>query len=60
MNIPETRYARSQDGAFIAYQVFGQGDVDLLWISPGSRTWNCCGSIRPSRGSTGRWRPSRA
>jgi class 3 adenylate cyclase len=34
MNIPPTRYARSQDGAYIAYQVFGQGDVDLLWISP--------------------------
>ena len=34
MKIPETRYARSQDGAYIAYQVFGDGDVDLLWISP--------------------------
>ncbi len=34
MEIPETRYARSADGAYIAYQVFGQGDVDLLWISP--------------------------
>ena len=34
MDIPETRYARSHDGAFIAYQVFGQGDLDLLWISP--------------------------
>ena len=34
MRVPETRYARSQDGAYIAYQVFGEGDVDLLWISP--------------------------
>ena len=34
MKVPETRYARSQDGAYIAYQVFGEGDVDLLWISP--------------------------
>ena len=34
MNIPETRYARSNDGAYIAYQVFGEGEVDLLWISP--------------------------
>ncbi len=32
--IPETRYAISQDGAHIAYQVFGTGDVDLLWITP--------------------------
>ena len=34
MDIPETRYARSADGAFIAYQVFGQGDLDLVWIHP--------------------------
>ncbi len=34
MEIPETRYARSADGTFIAYQVFGDGPVDLLWISP--------------------------
>ena len=34
MSVPETRYARSHDGAFIAYQVFGDGDLDLLWISP--------------------------
>ena len=25
---------RSAGGAYIAYQVFGQGEVDLLWISP--------------------------
>jgi len=34
MKVPETRYARSHDGAYIAYQAFGEGDVDLLWISP--------------------------
>ena len=34
METPETRYARSADGTFIAYQVFGDGPVDLLWISP--------------------------
>jgi class 3 adenylate cyclase len=34
MDIPKTRYAISQDGAHIAYQVFGAGDVDLLWIHP--------------------------
>lgn len=34
VDIPETRYARSADGTYIAYQVFGGGDVDLLWISP--------------------------
>jgi class 3 adenylate cyclase len=34
MDIPKTRYARSADGAFIAYQTFGDGPIDLLWISP--------------------------
>lgn len=34
METPKTRYARSADGTFIAYQVFGDGPVDLLWISP--------------------------
>jgi hypothetical protein len=35
MEIPKTRYARSADGAFIAYQVLGGGEeLDLLWISP--------------------------
>ncbi len=31
MKIPETQYARSGD-VNIAYQVFGDGDVDLVWI----------------------------
>jgi pimeloyl-ACP methyl ester carboxylesterase/class 3 adenylate cyclase len=31
MNVPETRYARSGDVS-IAYQVFGEGPVDLVWI----------------------------
>lgn len=34
MDIPKTRYAKSQDGAHIAYQVFGSGEFDLLWIHP--------------------------
>jgi class 3 adenylate cyclase/pimeloyl-ACP methyl ester carboxylesterase len=34
VEIPKTRYVRSADGTFIAYQVFGDGPVDLLWISP--------------------------
>jgi class 3 adenylate cyclase/pimeloyl-ACP methyl ester carboxylesterase len=34
MEIPKTRYARSADGAFIAYQTFGEGPIDLLWIAP--------------------------
>ena len=29
--IPDTRYAMTPDGAYIAYQVAGDGDVDLVW-----------------------------
>ena len=28
---PETRYATTLDGAYIAYQVVGEGPVDLVW-----------------------------
>jgi class 3 adenylate cyclase/pimeloyl-ACP methyl ester carboxylesterase len=29
--IPETRYARTPDGVYIAYQVAGKGPVDVAW-----------------------------
>jgi pimeloyl-ACP methyl ester carboxylesterase len=29
--IPETRYAETPDGVYIAYQVTGEGPVDLVW-----------------------------
>ncbi len=32
MEIPETRYALSDDGVHIAYNVSGDGPVDILWI----------------------------
>jgi len=50
--VPETRYARAPDGAFIAYQTYGDGpvdmvwqfdwfgDVDLQWQDPETRAWN--------------------
>ena len=31
MESPETRYAKTPDGVFIAYQVLGGGSVDLVW-----------------------------
>jgi class 3 adenylate cyclase len=34
MEVPKTRYACSSDGAHIAYQVWGAGPFDLLWLSP--------------------------
>jgi pimeloyl-ACP methyl ester carboxylesterase len=42
MEIPRTRYARSHDGTFIAYQVFGDGPDLLLapaWISHLELSW---------------------
>ena len=30
---PETRYARTADGVWIAYQVHGEGNVDLILVS---------------------------
>jgi class 3 adenylate cyclase len=29
--IPETRYAETADGVYIAYQVAGEGPIDLVW-----------------------------
>ena len=31
MNVPETRYAKTVDGVHIAYQVFGEGPVDMVF-----------------------------
>jgi class 3 adenylate cyclase/pimeloyl-ACP methyl ester carboxylesterase len=30
--VPETRWARTVDGAYLAYQVFGAGPTDLLYV----------------------------
>ena len=35
--IPPTRYAKASDGTYLAYQEFGEGDQDLLWV-PGFAT----------------------
>ncbi|HEY7667545.1 MAG TPA: adenylate/guanylate cyclase domain-containing protein [Actinomycetota bacterium] len=32
METPETRYAKTADGVHIAYQVVGDGPVDLVWV----------------------------
>jgi hypothetical protein len=29
--IPETHYARTPDGVYLAYQVAGDGPVDVVW-----------------------------
>ena len=30
--IPETRYAKTADGVHVAYQVLGDGPVDLIFV----------------------------
>ena len=31
MEIPDTHYAITPDGAYIAYQVYGEGPIDVVW-----------------------------
>ena len=31
MEVPDPRYVRAADGAYIAYQVVGDGAVDVAW-----------------------------
>jgi hypothetical protein len=31
MDVPETRYAKTSDGTYIAYQTAGEGPIDLVW-----------------------------
>jgi pimeloyl-ACP methyl ester carboxylesterase len=33
VNVPETRWAKAADGTYLAYQVWGDGPVDLLYVS---------------------------
>jgi class 3 adenylate cyclase len=43
VDIPETRYAKTADGVHIAYQVFGDGPVDILfvlgWVTHVEQMW---------------------
>ena len=32
MPVPETRYTKTADGVHIAYQVIGEGPIDLVWV----------------------------
>jgi pimeloyl-ACP methyl ester carboxylesterase len=44
VNVPETRYAKTADGVHVAYQVFGDGPIDLLfvlgWVTHIERLWD--------------------
>jgi hypothetical protein len=32
MGILDTRYAVTPDGVYIAYQIMGDGQIDLVWV----------------------------
>ena len=32
MKVPQTRYAKTGEGVHIAYQVIGEGPLDLVWV----------------------------
>ena len=31
VDVPDPRYVKTEDGAYIAYQVVGDGPVDIAW-----------------------------
>jgi class 3 adenylate cyclase/pimeloyl-ACP methyl ester carboxylesterase len=33
VEIPDTHYAVTPDGVYLAYQVFGEGPIDVVWLS---------------------------
>jgi hypothetical protein len=51
-DLPQTRYVKSGE-VHIAYQVLGDGPIDLLWVPGFVSHWNTIGSIRVRRDSFG-------
>jgi len=49
--IPKTRYVKTRDGVYLAYQVFGAGDTDLLYV-PG---WHSHLEVYWEQPSYARW-----
>jgi hypothetical protein len=52
---PKTSYAKSGD-VNVAYQVLGDGPIDLVYVWGGSRTWISSGWIRLSPAFSVGWR----
>jgi hypothetical protein len=57
---PETRYAKTGDGVHVAYQVFGDGPLDVVFMPLGLPMLSRPGSCRRSPGFSGDWRRSAA
>jgi class 3 adenylate cyclase/pimeloyl-ACP methyl ester carboxylesterase len=37
---PQTRYVNAPDGVSLAYQVFGDGPLDVMWVPPGAFSYD--------------------
>ncbi len=55
---PDIKYAKSGD-VNIAYQVVGDGPIDLVFVMDGSHTLSTSGKTSSSRASSRDWPPSR-
>ena len=57
MERPEVRFARAADGAYLAYQVLGEGPTVLFWqedsVRPGRRAVGLAAGARVARGAGG-------
>ncbi len=61
VDVPDPQYVKTRDGAYIAYQVVGDGpvdiawqfghlgDIDLVWSLPWESTWFAAGWPIPGR-----------
>jgi hypothetical protein len=49
MDVPETRYVKTDDGLYIGYQVFGAGPYDLVWNDTMANLDANWGPVSPSR-----------
>jgi hypothetical protein len=47
MEVPETRYARTPEGSHLAYQVVGDGPLDLLFLPPAATDVELAWEIPP-------------
>jgi hypothetical protein len=54
MDIPDIRYAKTVDGIHIAYEVVGEGPVDLVYVPVGRHGSSWHGRTRSMRGSWSR------
>ena len=55
MEVPDPRYVKTEDGAYIAYQVVGDGPVDFAWQFDFWETSTFSGKTRGIVTGSSRW-----